>query len=168
MVKGCISKSLNKHTNYHSVIIKSILFIYCFKVIDISTKSFIGLLLYLDQLGSISMDICITEFNLRMPLILSQHFPVWVASQISMWVRPPDLASARHVPLSVRMSVVVSMSLNQSSSFVESCSSTVGISLSMVVVRFDSLCVACKLSVYAAWFCALVPHWEGAWVVASW
>ena len=48
---------------------------------------------------------------------------------------------------SVRMSMAVSMSMNQSSSFEESSLSNVGISCSMVVVRFDSLWVACKVSV---------------------
>ena len=57
------------------------------------------------------------SFNLRMPLISSQHFPVWVALQMSMQVRPYDLASARCVQLSVRMSAAVSMSMNQSSNF---------------------------------------------------
>ena len=41
------------------------------------------------------------------------------------------------------------MSMKQSSSFEESCQSNVVISWSMVVMRFDSLCVACKVSVYA-------------------
>ena len=50
--------------------------------------------------------------------------------------------------LSVRMSAVVSISMNQSSNFEESCPSNVGISWSMVVVRLDSLCVACRVSVY--------------------
>ena len=67
---------------------------------------------------------------------------------MSMQVRLYDLASARHLQLSVRMSAVVSMSMNQTSSFEESCLSNVGISWSMVMVRFDSLCVVCKISVY--------------------
>ena len=62
---------------------------------------------------------------------------------------PHDLASARHVWLFVRMSVMVSMFMNQSSSFEESGSSNVGISWSMVVVRLDPLCVAHRVSVYA-------------------
>ena len=63
-----------------------------------------------------------------MPLISSQHFPVWVALQMSVWVRLHDLTSAKHVWLSVRMSVAVSMSMNESSSFEESCPSNMGIS----------------------------------------
>ena len=51
--------------------------------------------------------------------------------------------------LSVRMSAVVSMSMNQSSSFEKSCQSNVGISCTMVMVRFDSLCVVYKVSMYA-------------------
>ena len=39
--------------------------------------------------------------------------------------------------------------LSQSSSFEESCPSNVGISWSKDVVRFASLSVACKVSVYA-------------------
>ena len=49
---------------------------------------------------------------------------------------------------SVRMPAVVSMSMKQSSSFEESCQSNLGMSCSMVVVRFNSLCVACKVSAY--------------------
>ena len=73
-------------------------------------------------------------------ITLSQHFPVLVASQTSVQVRPCDLALARHVWLYVRMSVVFSISMNQSSNFEESCPSNVGISWSMAVVRLDSLC----------------------------
>ena len=49
---------------------------------------------------------------------------------------------------SVRMSAAVSVSMSQSSNFEEDCLSNVGISWSMVVVRFDSLCVAYRVSVY--------------------
>ena len=76
-----------------------------------------------------------------------------------------DLASARHVQLSVRMSVAVSMSINQSSNFEESCPSNLGISWSMVVVSLDSLCVALRVSVYACMVWALAPYWtEGGWL----
>ena len=68
---------------------------------------------------------------------------------MSVWMRPHDLASARHVQLSVRMSVVVSISMNQSFHFEESCPSNVKISWSMVVVRLDSLCVVHRVFVYA-------------------
>ena len=51
--------------------------------------------------------------------------------------------------LSVRMSVAVSMSMNQSSSCEKSCPLNVEISCSMVTVRCDSLCVAHKVSLYA-------------------
>ena len=84
-----------------------------------------------------------------MPLISSQHFPAWVALQMSVYVSLCDLASARQVQLSVRMSAVVSMSINQSSSFEESCPLNVGISCSTAVVRLASLFVAHKVSVYA-------------------
>ena len=63
-------------------------------------------------------------------------------------VRLHDLASAKCVWLSVRMSGAFSISMNQSSNFKESCPSNVGISWSMVVVRLDSLCVACRVSMY--------------------
>ena len=65
-----------------------------------------------------------------------------------MWVRPCDLASGRCVWPSVRMSTVVSMSMNQSSSFEEFCPLNVRIPCNTVMVRFDSLCVACKVSMY--------------------
>ena len=51
--------------------------------------------------------------------------------------------------LSVRMSVVISMSMSQSSSFEESLPSKVGISCSMVMMRFASLYVACKVYIHA-------------------
>ena len=89
------------------------------------------------------------SFSLGMPLISSQHSLFGWALQVSMQVRPCDLASTRHVWLSVRMSAAASVSMNQSSNFEESCPLSVGISWSMVVVRFDSLCVAHRVSVYA-------------------
>ena len=51
--------------------------------------------------------------------------------------------------LSVKMSMAVSKSMSQSSSFEESCPSNMGISWSKDVVRFASLCVACMMYVYA-------------------
>ena len=67
---------------------------------------------------------------------------------MSVQVRPNDLASAKNVQPSVRMSVTVSMSMKEFFSFEESCQSNVGISCSMVVVRFDSLFVAHGVSVF--------------------
>ena len=46
------------------------------------------------------------------------------------------------------MSVVVSISMNQSSNIEESCPSYMGISWCMVVVRLDSLCVVHRVSLY--------------------
>ena len=65
-----------------------------------------------------------------------------------MWIRLWDLASPRHVWLSIKMSIGVSRSVSQSSNFEESCPSNVGISWSKDVVRFASLCVTWKVSVY--------------------
>ena len=65
-----------------------------------------------------------------------------------VWYRPWDLASARQVWLSVKMSVAVSRSMSPSSSFEESCPPNVGISCSKDVEGFASLCVPCKVSVY--------------------
>ena len=84
-----------------------------------------------------------------MPLSSSQHFPAWRASQMSVQVRLWDLASARHVWLSVKMSVAVSRSVSQSYSFEESYPLNVGISWSKDVVRVASLCVVHKVSRYA-------------------
>ena len=95
----------------------------------------------------ISMDI-ISEFKSKDAFDFIQHFPVWVASLMSVWVGPCDLVSGRCMQLSVRMSAAISMSMNKPSSFEESCPSNEEISWNMVVVRFDSLCVACKVSVY--------------------
>ena len=87
---------------------------------------------------------------------------------MSMYLRPHDFASARCVWLSARMSAVVSISMNQSSNYEQSCPSNVRISGSMVVVRFDSICVACKCLCTPAWFCTLVPQWAGALAGVSW
>ena len=65
-----------------------------------------------------------------------------------MKVRPWDLASARYVWLPVKMSMVVCRSVSQSSNFEEPCPSNVGILWSKGVVRFASLCVVCKVSMY--------------------
>ena len=51
-------------------------------------------------------------------------------------VRPHVLASARHVQLLIKMSVAISMCMNQSSSFELSCPLNVGISCSRVMVIF--------------------------------
>ena len=59
------------------------------------------------------------------------------------------MASARHGQLSVEMSAAVSRSMSQSPYFEESCPSNIGISCSKDVVRFASLRVACKMSMYA-------------------
>ena len=66
-----------------------------------------------------------------------------------VWVRPWDLASIRCVWLSVKMSVAVSWSLSQSTTFEESCPLNMGISWSKDAVRSASLCMAHKVSVCA-------------------
>ena len=58
----CILKSFNKNADCHSVTVKSALLSCCFGVVDIGSRSFIILLLYLNKAWSISMNICITEF----------------------------------------------------------------------------------------------------------
>ena len=134
---GCIPKAFNKDVDCCSVIVKSTSLCFHFEVMDVGSQSFIVLFCI-----SINHEVqvwifALQNFNLRMPLILSQHFPVWVTLWMSVQVRPCDLA--RYVQLSISMSVAVSMSMNQSSNFEESSPSNVGISWSMVVVRLDSL-----------------------------
>ena len=86
--------------------------------------------------------------------MLSQHFPAWSALWTSVWVRPGDLAMARHAQLSFKMSAAVSsISLSQSSNFVASHLSNVGMSWSKDMVRFVCCCVAHKVWVY---FCVAV------------
>ena len=107
------------------------------------------------------------SFNLRVPLMSSQHFHVWVALQMSMWVRPSDLASAS----------ASSSLLGCQQQFLcpwtsplteESCPSNVEISWSMVVLVWFSLCCVQDVCVWMHGF----VHWfftgEGALVGASW
>ena len=82
---------------------------------------------------------------------------------MSVQVRLCDLASAKCVELSARMSAAVLISMNQSSNFEESCPSNVGISWSMVMVRLDPsmlhtgcLCMP-ALSLY--WFLTGLGGW---------
>ena len=78
-----------------------------------------------------------------------------------IWPKPGVL-------LYVRMSAVVSISMNQPSNFEESCPSNVGISWSMVVVRLDSLCVGTWCPSMPTWSCIPVPHWTRGMVGALW
>ena len=96
-----------------------------------------------------------------MPLISSEHFPVWMALQISVWVRLCNLASS--FMCSFLLGYLWSM--NQSSKLKESCPLNVGISLSMIMVRFDSLCVASRE------VCACLHgfvHWSSLDLGAGW
>ena len=95
------------------------------------------------------MDICITDFQSDDALDFIPALSCLGASQTNVWVRLHDLSSTNHVWVSVRMLVVASMSMNLSCSFEKSCPSNVGISWSMVMVRFDSLWVAHRESMYA-------------------
>ena len=81
------------------------------------------------------------------PWVHTSISPTLRAFWMTAWVRQQKLASARHVQLSVKMSVAVSRSMSQSSSFEESCVSNMGISWSKDMVMFASLCVACKVFV---------------------
>ena len=100
-----------------------------------------------------------------MPLISSQHFPVWVASWMSVWVRPCDFTLSRCVWLSLRMSAAVSISMNQSSNFEESCPSNVGISLEHGCGEIGFL-PCCTLGVHVSLH-GLV-HWFPTGLGASW
>ena len=67
--------------------------------------------------------------------------PVWRVLQMRVQVRPCVLASARCVWFLVKMSVAVSMSMNQSSNFEESCPSNVGIPCNRVMVMFACIVI---------------------------
>ena len=84
---------------------------------------------------------------------------------MSVQMRPHDLASARHVWLSVRISLEVPISMNQSPSYEESCPSNVGTSWRMVVVRLDSLCVVCRVSMcaYMVFCTGSSLNWGAGW-----
>ena len=58
-----------------------------------------------------------------------------------LWPRPHVLASARCVWLTVKMSVMVSMSMKQSSSFEESCPFNVRIGRVMVMLACIVVCM---------------------------
>ena len=67
--------------------------------------------------------------------------------------------------ISVKMSVVISMSMNQSSSFEESCPSNMGISCSRVVMVFAwFLCLAHKMFVYACIVVCMGSSLGGGWM----
>ena len=83
---------------------------------------------------------------------------------MSMWVRPCDLASVRHVQLSVRMSAVVSVSMNQSSSFEGSCPSTVGISWTWLQWGLIPSVLHARCLCRCAWFYALNSSWAWGWL----
>ena len=139
--------AFNKDVDCCSVIVQSTSLSCCFEVMDIGSKSFIVLLLYLHKACSINVDVCIAEFQSKDALDFIPALPCLGGPMDEHGVRPCDLASTRCMQLSVKISVVFSMSMSQSSSFEESCPSNVGISWSMIVVKFDSLCVAYKVSV---------------------
>ena len=104
------------------------------------------------------------SFNLRMPLTSSQHFPVWVALQVTVqviWSQPGMCSSLLRCqclflclqtsPLTLRSPV------HQMWGYLGS----------MVVVRFDSLCVACKVSVYACMVLCMDSSvgWSTCWSI---
>ena len=87
------------------------------------------------------------------------------------WIRLHVAASARCVWLLDKMSVVVSMSMNQSSCFKESCPSNVGISYSRVKVMFACIVVCMGASLGWGFGCSLSatarPHSPSASCVNS-
>ena len=97
----------------------------------------------------------------------SQHFSAWKVSWMRVWIRPQDLALARHVQISAKMSVVVYRSVSQSSNLEESCLLNIGISWSKDVVRLASLCVVHRVSMYActAWVLLYAGGLGCGWIV---
>ena len=71
-----------------------------------------------------------------------------ITSVTSVWVNPLDLAFASLAHFSFVTSAAVSISISQSSNFVESNSLKSAMSCSEELVRFVCFCVVHKVSVY--------------------
>ena len=84
---------------------------------DIGVKSFIVVVLYLHKMWSKGMDICIAEFQSKDGFDVIPALACLGGLADGVWVRLCDLALARHMQLSVMISAVVSMSMNQSPCF---------------------------------------------------
>ena len=87
------------------------------------------------------------SFRQSISLMSSQHFHAWSALQTSVWVRPHDLASARHAWHSFKMLAIILILLSQSY-LVVSHPSNVGMTLIKDMVRFICNCVEHKVSVH--------------------
>ena len=80
--------------------------------------------------------------------ISSQDLSELIASMTNVWVNPLDLALAGLTQLSLVRSAAVSISINQSSHFVESYSLKTVMSCSKELGRFVCFCVVHNVSVY--------------------
>ena len=98
----CIPEAFNKNADCCSVIIKSTLLCCCFEVMDVGSQGLLCFCCFLINLEVKVWIFALQSFNLRMPLVSSQHFPVWVVLLMSVQVRSSDLVSVRHVQVSVR------------------------------------------------------------------
>ena len=72
----------------------------------------------------------------------------FIASMTNVWVSPLDLAFASLAQLLFVRSAAVSISVSQSSNFVESYSLKTTMSCSNELVRFVCICVVHKVSMY--------------------
>ena len=88
------------------------------------------------------------SLSLSKSLISSHVFSKLIASVTIVWVSPLDFALASLVQLSLMRLAAVSMSVNHSSNFVESCSLKMTMSCSNEFVRFVCLCVVHCVPIY--------------------
>ena len=86
--------------------------------------------------------------SLSKSLVTSHVFSELIASMTNVHVNPLDLALASLAWLSLVRSAAVSISVNHSSNFVESCSLKMAMSCSREFVRFVCFCAVHSVSMY--------------------
>ena len=94
------------------------------------------------------MNVSITQFESSKSLISSYVFSELIASMSNVHVNPFDFALANLAQLSLVRSAAVSISVNHSANFVESCSLKMAMSCSREFLSFVCFCVVHSVFVY--------------------
>ena len=143
-----ILQSFDKNPNSSSSICKVASPCFGFEPVDVCCKGFLSFFLISMKCQVYVWILALHSLSHSKSFISSQDLLELIASVTNVWVNPLNFAFASFVQLSLVRFIAVSISIRQSSNFVESYSLKTVISCSKELVRFVCFCVVHKVLVY--------------------
>ena len=146
-VSKCL-RSLFKNPNSGNIICEIASLYFSFESVDVGCKGFFCHCWMSMKSEVYVWMLALHSLSLSKSFISSQDLSALIASMTNVWLNPLNLAFASLAWLSLVRSAAVSISINQSSNFVELYSLKTAMSCSKELVRFVCFCVVHNVLVY--------------------